>query len=93
MNMKKHILAALQEQFEIWEQFLSSLSEEEIEAQRFDLNWSIKDVIAHLWAWQQVSIARVEAGAADREPRYPEWILGIGDDWRRGRRSSQRVDL
>ncbi|HET7143098.1 MAG TPA: ClbS/DfsB family four-helix bundle protein, partial [Anaerolineales bacterium] len=44
-------------------------------------DWSIKDVIAHLWAWQQVSIARMEAGRQDRKPQYPQWILSLGADW------------
>lgn len=68
MNMKGHILAALREQSERWEELLVSLSEEQITAPRFDLDWSIKDVVAHLWAWQQISIARMEAGAHDRAP-------------------------
>jgi hypothetical protein len=81
MNMKEHMLAALREQFERWEALLASLSEGQLTAPRFDLDWSIKDVIAHLWAWQQISIARMEAGAGDREPAYPQWILDLGDDW------------
>lgn len=81
MNMKEHMLAALREQFERWEALLASLSEEQLTAPRFDLDWSIKDVLAHLWAWQQISIARMEAGAADREPRYPQWILNLGENW------------
>lgn len=81
MNMKGHILAALKEQFENWEEFLASLSEEQISAPQFDLNWSIKDVMAHLWAWQQISIARMESGVQGREPEYPGWILALGEDW------------
>ncbi len=37
--------------------------------------------MAHLWAWQQISIARLEGGVLDREPMYPQWITSIGDDW------------
>ena len=81
MNMKEHILAALREQFDQWEELLMSLSEEELTAPQFDLDWSIKDVIAHLWAWQQISIARMEAGVHDSQPDYPGWILSIGKDW------------
>jgi hypothetical protein len=81
MNMKEHMLAALREQFERWEALLASLSEEQLTAPRFDLDWSIKEVLAHLWAWQQISIARMEAGAGDREPAYPQWILDLGEDW------------
>jgi hypothetical protein len=81
MNMKEHILAALREQFESWEKLLAGLSEEQTTAPRFDLEWSIKDVMAHLWAWQQISIARLEAGVQSRAPKYPGWILAIGEDW------------
>ena len=81
MNMKEHILTALREQFVRWEQLLTSLSEEQITAPHFDDNWSIKDVMAHLWAWQQVSLARLEGGMHDREPNYPQWILSVGEDW------------
>lgn len=81
MNMKEHILAAMREQFELWDELLSSLSEREVTAQRFDLDWSIKDVVAHLWAWQQISIARMEGGVLDREPKYPGWIVDSMEDW------------
>lgn len=75
MNMKAHILLALKEQFDRWDKLLQSLSEEQITVSRFDDNWSIKDVMAHLWGWQQISIVRVEAAVANREP---EWIGSKG---------------
>ena len=46
MKMKEHILASLREQLESWEQLLSSLNEDEIIVSHFDLDWSIKDVLA-----------------------------------------------
>lgn len=79
--MKAHILAALKEQFDSWEELLASLSEEQITAPQFDLDWSIKDVIAHLWGWQQISIARMEGGVMDQEPEFPKWITELGDVW------------
>ena len=81
MSMKEHILAALREQFEHREALLASLNEEQIAASRFDKNWSIKDVMNHLWAWQQISIARLEGGVMGDEPDYPQWILSVGEDW------------
>ena len=81
MSMKEHILAALREQFERWEELLATLSEEQLTTPHFDFDWSIKDMIAHLWAWQQISIARMDAAAQDREPEFPKWIVNIGDDW------------
>ena len=73
MNMKQHILAALIEEFERWEELLSGISEEQITAPLRPSNWSIKDVMVHLWAWQQRSIARLEAALLNREPVFPEW--------------------
>lgn len=81
MNMKEHILAALREQFNSWEELLASLSEEEITTPHFDFDWSIKDVIAHLWGWQQISIARMEAAVHDREPEFPKWVMDLQGVW------------
>lgn len=74
MNMKEHILVALKEQFDYQEELLTSLSEERLTVPHFDYDWSVKDVIAHLWAWQQI------ASALDREPEYPAWIVRI-ENW------------
>ena len=84
MNMKDHILSALRELFDSWEELLASLREEQITAPQFDLDWSIKDVIAHLWAWQQISIARMQGGVHDREPEYPKWIVESIENWEEG---------
>jgi len=61
MNMKQHVLTALREEFNRWEQVLASLSEEQITTPHLPGHLSIKDVIAHLRAWQQRSIARLMA--------------------------------
>ena len=81
MSMKEHILAALIEQFNNWEELLASLSVEQITVPRFDYSWSIKDVIAHLWGWQQISIARMQAGVLNQEPEFPEWMAALPADW------------
>lgn len=81
MNIKDHILTAMREQFERWEVLLGELSEEQILAPRFDLDWSIKDVMAHLWGWQQISNARMEGGLLDREPQFPAWVNELGKVW------------
>jgi len=73
MNMKEHILTALREEFNRWEELLASMSEAHITAALVPSHWSIKDVIAHLWAWQQRSIARLEAARLNREPEFPTW--------------------
>lgn len=81
MNMKEHILTALREQFDRWEELLAGLSDNQITALQFNLGWSIKDVIAHLYAWQKVSSARMEAAVLNREPELPGWVGQLPGDW------------
>lgn len=81
MNMKKHILTALREEFNHWEELLASLSVDHISVSRVLGEWSTKDVIAHLWAWQQISVARVEAAVTDVEPKFPQWVTELQGNW------------
>jgi hypothetical protein len=73
MNDKQSILIALSAEYNRWEALLASLPEAQIAAARLAENWSIKDVVAHLMAWQLRSIARLEAALLNREPEYPAW--------------------
>jgi hypothetical protein len=73
VNDKQHILTNLRDEFNRWEELLASLSAEQITAAQLSDNWSIKDVVAHLRAWQQRSIARLEAALRSKEPEYPAW--------------------
>jgi hypothetical protein len=81
MNMIEHILAALREQFTRWEELLAHLSAEQITTPSFDLDWSVKDVINHLWGWQQISVARMNAGLLNREPEFPTWLIQFPGNW------------
>ena len=65
MTLKSHILDALREQALRWEELLLNLSEVQITTHRFDLDWSIQDVVAHLWGWQQ-DLDRPPAGRRTR---------------------------
>lgn len=76
MSDKQQILDTLKNEFDQWEALLAGMSEEQITspyAPDKPYNRSIKDVIAHLRAWQQRSIARCEAALQDREPKFPRW--------------------
>jgi len=77
MNMKEHILTALREQFECWEEVLRGMSEQAVTRPLAPSDWSTKDVMAHLWSWQLRSIARLEAARLDREPEFPVWLAGV----------------
>jgi hypothetical protein len=59
---------------------LAGVSAEQATARNQPEAWSLSDEVLHLWAWQQRSIARLEAAQADREPVFPEWVPGIDPD-------------
>jgi hypothetical protein len=80
MNDKKQILMMMRAEFERWETLLGGLSEAQITARQLAGGWSICDVMAHLRAWQQRSIARLEAAAQDRAPVYPDWPADLDPD-------------
>ncbi len=37
-------------------------------------------MIAHLWAWQQRSIARIQAARLGRQPEFPNWPTEFDPD-------------
>lgn len=80
MFMKTHMLAALREEFDEWERVLAGLSSEQIHAAPAPGEMALKDEIVHLWAWQQRSIARLQAGQTDTEPDVPTWLPGVSPE-------------
>jgi len=80
MSDKKQIITMLREEFNRWEDLLFSLSEEQITAPHLPSNLSIKDVTGHLRAWQQISVARLEAALLDKEPEFRGWPEGLDPD-------------
>jgi hypothetical protein len=77
MNDKQHILVRLEEMKHQWELFVARLSEIQLVASPVSGIMSVKDTLGHLMAWQQVSIARLEAADQKREPRFPPWLEGL----------------
>jgi hypothetical protein len=76
MTDKKQIIALLKEEFSRWEELLGSMSAAQITTPLAPSHWTTKDVVAHLRAWQQVSIARLEAVMLNKAPAYPDWFPG-----------------
>ncbi|MEX1018353.1 MAG: ClbS/DfsB family four-helix bundle protein [Litorilinea sp.] len=77
---KRVILDRLHEEFQRWEGLLRSLHTAHASVAGGPGGASIKDVVAHLWAWQQRSLARLEAVQADREPAFPAWSATLTPD-------------
>ncbi len=80
MNMKEHLITALMEQLNRWEELIAGLSEGETVMRLEPEERTPKDVLAHLMAWQKRSIARLEAAQAGKEPVFPRWVPGLEAD-------------
>jgi len=76
MPNKTEMLTLLLEELNRWEELLSRLDEKQVTAPLLPSQWSIKDVVAHLRAWQQLSFARVRAAQDNTEPVLPDWVAG-----------------
>lgn len=79
MPDKQQLLAALRAEYARWQALLDGLSAAQAAGPLPD-GLSVKDVIGHLHAWQQISVARLEAAREDREPVYPAWLGGLEPD-------------
>ncbi len=83
MKRKAELLAALRAEFDRWEVLLGGMIEEDIVARRLPSGLSIKDTVAHLHAWQQFSIAQLEAAIKGGELDFhmgPPGLQGDAED-------------
>jgi hypothetical protein len=78
---KREILDKLRAEYASWEATLAGLSEAQA-TRSYVEGVSLKDELAHLWAWQQISRAHVRAAVQGRTPAYPTWPTQIvpGDE-------------
>lgn len=80
MEGKAQVMTGLSNVFRRWQDLLSHLSEEQAHTPLEPSDWTLKDVLAHLWAWQQVSVARMQAALQDAQPAYPTWWAMFAPD-------------
>ncbi len=80
MRSKQELVKELREEFSRWEELLGSLREEQIVERNLPAGLSVKDVVAHLMAWQGLSIARLEAARDNRDPEYKLGPEGLDPD-------------
>ena len=80
MPKKEQLLALLRDEYERWQTLLSSLDEGQLTSRTLPAGLSIKDTIGHLHAWQQISLARLEAAATGEELVLPVWLGGLQPD-------------
>ncbi len=70
------LVESLKRVFGDWEALLGGLGERQIMAQPAVGKMSIGETITHLMAWQQLSMARVDAALLGTEPQLPAWLGG-----------------
>jgi hypothetical protein len=72
-NTKAKLLEQLRDKRAQWESFLAELDEAQLTALTQPDQRSIKDIIAHLMAWQRLTVARLEAARWNKPPRPTNW--------------------
>ncbi len=80
MQNKNDLLMVLSDEYHRWEELLGGLNESQITAKVLESQWSIKDVMAHLAAWQSRSIARVTAALSGKPPSFPSWPADLNPE-------------
>ncbi|NJD60212.1 MAG: hypothetical protein C3F13_06430 [Anaerolineales bacterium] len=80
MNEKSLVISRLEDIYNRWQELLASLNQEQIATALQPSPWTTKDVIAHLWFWQEASVARAEAVLQGNDPHYPTWWELFGPD-------------
>jgi hypothetical protein len=76
MSDKRDLIAGLMAVYDDWERLLAAGPGEGMAARRVTSLWTVKDVLVHLTAWQQISIARLQAALAGDDPELPPWLDG-----------------
>ena len=80
MENKQQIMTSLQKVFNGWQELIASLTEEQILAPAPPSSWTVKDIVVHMWSWQQATVARAEAALLGKDPDYPAWWIACGPD-------------
>lgn len=68
---KGELLAQATERYQALMEVVETLPTEELLAPGTIGEWSIKDVLAHIWTWQQMMFAWYEAGTEGYVPKTP----------------------
>jgi uncharacterized protein DUF1706 len=79
---KAQLLDNLQTGRAQWEALLAQVGEDRMTTPGVEGDWSVKDVIAHITAYEQRTAERLEAIAQDTEPPAAPWPAGLEMDAR-----------
>lgn len=77
---KKRLLADLAAGRASWEALLRQVGPDRMELRRVNGEWSVKDTVAHVTAWEQRPLVWLAAVRAGTWPQPPEWPVNLGED-------------
>ena len=80
--MKEEIIMKLEKEFHRWDKYWLSLNETG-KSKTLYANRTNKDELAHLWEWQRMAVARLEAALQNTEPDFsywPDWVNPLSED-------------
>lgn len=77
MRTKADAIAGLKQEFSWWSDLIDQRDGDTISS---NPERTLKDTIAHLMAWQQRSIARMDAAVHHHEPEYNLWSVDMETD-------------
>lgn len=76
MASVKDTVDALRIEYKLWQGLLLNCKERPEDCAPRDTIWTLKDVLAHLTSWQQITLARLVAARLKEEPEFPDWFPG-----------------
>ncbi|MCC6190336.1 MAG: ClbS/DfsB family four-helix bundle protein [Anaerolineales bacterium] len=76
---KRELVAMHAGELDAWERLLASLSAAQITSPLLPDGLAVKDIVAHLGAWQARTVARLEAAAQGHAPRFPQWPVALDE--------------
>ena len=84
---KKDFLDAIKKERSALDEYLETLTPEQMVEPNIVGNWSVKDVLAHLFAWMQMCIGWYNAGLRNEIPALP----ASGFKWNQTPQLNQRI--
>jgi hypothetical protein len=77
---KQQLLMTLRDERAAWDTLLNSLSDKQSTTPGITGEWSVKDIIAHINAWESRPVAWLEAIERGAQPTPPSWSRDLDED-------------
>ncbi len=77
---KQELIETLGTQRGIWEALLRQVGPNRMELRGVTGEWSVKDIVAHVTAWERRPVASLKAVQTRTWPQPPEWPINLDED-------------